>query len=199
MELDDLKGGWATAGQTPGGASLDELMPRLRRLRRGLFWRDTREIVAAAVLFPIFAWFGWIGQLRREPLAPRIGIGLLLAGLLLIVVVLLWARRPRASAGSPVGEHLRAELAHMDRQIFILRHVAWWYVAPIFVGINLFVGGVRGARSTFAVTYAVVTLAFSVFIVWLNRQGARNLRPLRESLHRGLEAVTEPPTDSERT
>jgi hypothetical protein len=195
MELDDLKGAWANAGQAAGGASLDELIPRLRRLRRGLFWRDAREIVAAAVLFPIFAWLGWIGQLRREPLAPRLGIALLLAALLLIVAVLLWARRPRASAGSSVGEHLRTELAHMDRQIFILRHVAWWYVAPIFVGINLFVAGLRGARSTFAVTYAIVTFVFSVFIVWLNRRGARGLQPLRDSLLRGLEAVRESPTE----
>jgi len=195
MELDDLKGAWANAGQTAGGASLDELIPRLRRLRRGLFWRDAREIVAAAVLFPIFAWIGWIGQLRREPLAPRIGIALLLAGLVLIVAVLLWARRPRASAGSSVGEHLRTELAHMDRQIFIARYVAWWYVAPVFVGINLFIAGVRGATSMFAITYAIVTLAVSVLIVWLNRRGAQKLRALRDSLLRGLEAVHESPTE----
>jgi hypothetical protein len=191
MELDDLKGAWANAGQTAGGASLDELIPRLRRLRRGLFWRDVREIVAAAVLFPLFAWLGWIGQLRGEPLAPRIGIALLLAGLLVAVAVLLWARRPRASSGSPVGEHLRSELAHIDRQIFILRHIAWWYVAPIFVGINLFIAGVRGATSMFSITYATVTLAFSVFIVWLNRQGARKLGGLRDSLRRGLDALNE--------
>jgi len=191
MELDDLKGAWANAGQTAGGASLDELIPRLRRLRRGLFWRDAREIVAAVVLFPIFAWLLWIGQLRREPLVPRIGLALVLAGLLLIVAVLFWARRPRASAGSSVGEHLRTELTHIDRQIFIAQHVAWWYVAPIFVGVNLFIAGVRGATSMFVITYAIVTLAFSVLIVWLNRRGARRLGELRDSLLRGLQAVRE--------
>ena len=191
MELDDLKGAWVNAGQTPGGASVDDLLPRLRRLRRGLFWRDAREIVAAAVVFPIFAWLFWIGQLRGEPLAPRLGLALVLAGLLLIVAVLLWARRPRASAGSPVAEHLRSELAHMDRQIFILRHIAWWYVAPILIGVNLFIAGAKGATSMVAITYAIVTLALSILIVWLNRRGARGLRPLRESLRRGLESIGE--------
>jgi hypothetical protein len=197
MELDDLKGARANPGRTPGGASIDELIPRLRRLRRGLFWRDVRELAAALVLFPVFAWIGWIGYLRREPLMPLLGIGLTLAGLLVITAVLFWARRPRAAAESPMREHLRAELARLDRQILILRHVAWWYVAPIMVGVNLFIAGARGARSTFAITFAIVSLALSIFIVWLNRTGARQLRALREPLRHGLDAIGESGDDGD--
>jgi hypothetical protein len=190
MELDDLKGAWTNAGQTAGGASPDELIPRLRRLRRLVFWRDAREIAAAAVGFAFFAWF-W----RHIPgghLAARMGTGLILASALLIVAVLLWARRPRTLVGSSMSEHLRAELAHIDRQILILRHVAWWYVGPCTVGVNLFVAGLRGAQSAFAIGYAVITLAGGVFLVWLNRRGARKLRPIRDSLMRSLDALREP-------
>jgi hypothetical protein len=192
MELDDLKGAWANAGRREGGASVDELIPRLRRLRRGLFWRDTREIVAVAVLFPFFAWIGWLLQVRGGPLPARIGVGLVLAGLLLIVAVLLWTRRPRASVGSSMSEHLRAELIRIDRQISILQHVAWWYIAPVTVGVDLFVAGVRGVHSMFAVVYVIITLAAGAFLVWLNRRAAHRLLPLRDSLLRGLDAVREP-------
>jgi len=188
MELDDLKGAWANAGQTAGGASLDELIPRLGRLRRGLLWRDVREIVAAVALFPVFA---WIGSRPPIPGTARIGFGLVLVGLLLIVAVLIWARRPRASVGSSVGEHLSAELAHLDRQIFILRHAAWWAVGPITIGVNLIIASARGIHSIFAIAYLIVTVAAGVFLIWLNRRGAQRLRPLRDSLRRALEAVRE--------
>lgn len=192
MELDDLKGAWANAGQTAGGASLDELIPRLRRLRRGLFWRDAREIVVAAVAFPFVI---WIGLRLQGHFVARIGVGVMLAGLLLIVAVIVWARRPRARAGSSVGEHLRAELTLLDRQISILHHVAWWYVAPVFVGANLLVAGLAGAHSVFAIAYVIATLAVGVLLVWLNRRMADSLRPLRDSLLRGLEAVRESQTE----
>jgi hypothetical protein len=128
---------------------------------------------------------------NRGPLAARIGVDLVLAGLLLIVAVLVWARRPVAGVGSSVGEHLRAELICMDRQIAILQHAAWWYVAPALVGVNLFVASVRGAQSMFAVTYLIVTLAGGVLLVRLNRRAAQRLRPLRDSVLRGLEPVRE--------
>jgi hypothetical protein len=191
MELDDLKDAWGSAGQA-GGASLDELIPRLRRMRRGLLWRDAREIVAAAAGFPVFVWIGSRPEVRG---AARIGVGLVLAGLLLIVAVVLWARHPRARIGSSMGEHLRAELTLIDRQISILQHVAWWSVAPVVVGCDLFVAGLRGAHSMFAVVYAIVTIGAGVFLIWLNRRGAHRLRPLRDSLLRGLEAVRESQTE----
>jgi hypothetical protein len=195
MELDDLKVAWAKAGQTTGGASHDELIPRLRRLRRTILWRDAREMAAVAILFPVFTWIGWLVQVHGGPLAARIGVGLVLTGFLLIVAVLLWARRPRARAGSSVGAHLRAELTRLDRQISILQHAAWWAVGPILVGVNLFVAGVRSAHSMFAVTYAIVTLGAGVLLVWLNHRGAHKLRPLRDSLLRGLESVRESQTE----
>ena len=46
MELDDVKGAWANAGQKAGGATIDELIPRLRRLRRGLL-RSSRSLPAS--------------------------------------------------------------------------------------------------------------------------------------------------------
>jgi hypothetical protein len=196
MELDDLKGAWTNAGLTAGGASHDDLIPRLRRLRRRVLWRDAREIAAAAIVFPIFTWIGWLLQTRGGPLVARLSIALILASLLLIVAVLVWARHPRARVGSSMHEHLRAELTHIDRQISILQHVAWWYVGPLTVGVNLFVAGVKGAHSAFAIRYGVITLAGGVFLVWLNRRAARGLRPVRDSLKRGLDAVSEPQPNS---
>jgi hypothetical protein len=195
MQLDDMKDAWTNIGQTPGGASLDELTAGLRRMRRIVFWRDAREILAAAVVSPIFVWAGWGFQSVGAPLAARLAVALILAGMLLIVAVLLWARHPRASVGSSVGEHLRAELTCVDRQIWILHNVAWWYVGPVLVGVNLLVATARGATSMFAIAYLVVTLAASVLIVWLNRWGARGLRPLRDSVLRSLEDVREPQTE----
>jgi hypothetical protein len=141
---------------------------------------------------PIFVWVGWGFQSIGAPLAARLAIVLILASMLFIVAVFLWARHPRASAGSSVGEYLRAELTYVDRQIWILRYVAWWYVGPCWAGVNLLIVALRGATSRFAIVYFVVTLGASVFIVWLNRQGARGLRPVRDSVLRALEDVREP-------
>jgi hypothetical protein len=199
MELDDLKGAWTDAGLTAGGASLDELIPRLQRLRRRIFWRDAREIAAAAVVFAFFAWSWrlWSGRLQvpGDLLVARIGAGVILASLLLIVAVLLWARRPRASPGASMGEHLRVEVTHIERQVSILQHVAWWYVGPCTIGVNLVVAGLTSAHSAFAIRYAVITLVIGVFLVWLNRRAAHKLRPLRDSLQRGLDAIREPETN----
>jgi hypothetical protein len=187
MELDDLKDAWTTAGETAGDTSLEELTPRLQRLRRRIFWRDAREIVAVAFLFPIFAWVGWH---NRGPLTARISIGVILASLLLIVGGLLWARRPRVPLGSSMDEHLRAELRYLDRQISILHHITWWYVAPLTIGVEFLVVAGRAIRPG-VIAYVVVTLAFSAFVVRLNRRGARRLRSMRESLVRGLDVLHE--------
>ena len=143
MELDDLRGAWTSAGHTAGDVSLDELIARLRRLRRRVFWGAVREIAGAAVFFPLFAWFGWLLATRGGPLVSIIGIGLALAGFLLIVAVLIWARRPREYVGASMTEHLRTELTHLDRRILILQHTAWWGFAPVGVGCNLFFAGVN--------------------------------------------------------
>jgi hypothetical protein len=195
MELDDLRGAWTSIGQAAGGASVDESIARLRRLRRIVFWRDLREILAAAVVSPIFAWAGWGLQMHGGPLAARLSIVLILAGLLLIVAVLLWARRPRSAAASSVGDRLRVELIYIDRQLAILRQVAWWYVGPVLLGVDLLVVTARGARSTFAIVYVVATLAISVLVIWLNRRAARRLQPIRDSVLRSLEDVRDRQTD----
>jgi hypothetical protein len=194
MELDDLKGAWANAGQTTGGASLDELITRLRRVRRKGFRGAAREIAGAAVFFPLFAWFGWLLATHGGPLVSIIGIGLALVGFLLIVAVLVWARRPREYLGASMVEHLRTELAHLDRRIFILQHTAWWGFAPVGVGANLFFAGVNVARPLLVIGYVLFTLAVCGFMVWANRRAAHGLRPLRDSLLRGLEAVRESQT-----
>jgi hypothetical protein len=194
MELDDVKDAWTNVGQTAGDVSLDESIARLRRLRHVIFWRDAREIVAAAIAALVFASFGWLMQAHAAPLAARLSVVLILASLLFIVAMLLWARHPRASAGLSVGENLRAELTYIDRQIWIVQHAAWWYVGPVFVGGNLLVAALRGPRSMFAIGYFVLTLSGSVLLVWLNRRGARMLRPVRDAVLRDLESVQEPQT-----
>jgi hypothetical protein len=191
MELDDLKGAWANAGQTAGGASVDELIRRLRRVRRKGFHGATREIAGAAVFFPLAAWLGWFLATHGGPLVSIIGIGLTLVGFLLIVAVLVWARRPHERVGVSLAEHLRTELTHLDRRIFILQHVAWWGFAPVAIGCNLFFAGVNVAHPLVVIGYALVTLAVCGFMVWANRRAVRGLRPLRDSLVRGLEAVSE--------
>lgn len=199
MELDDLKGAWTNAGQPPTEASLNDLITRVRGLRRTIFWRSTREIVVAAVLLPFFAWIGWGLATHGAPVVPLIGVGLMIVGLLLIPAVIVWGRRPREYVGSSIAEHLRTQLAYTDRQISIRQHVGWM-LAPGLVGANLFFAGLNVARPIFIIAYVLFTLAIGVLLVRANRRAAHRLRPFRDSLLSGLEAVREPPpgTDCER-
>jgi len=189
MNLDDFKAPWQQRQR-----ELDQKKaPILERVRSRMSWvdqvilrRDMRESVVALMLC---AWYGY-DFFQHPALLAKLGCLLTVLACLMIVVILNWARltgrigRP----DQPLQEYCDSESARIDRQIWLLRHVNWWYTGPIFVSVTIAMLGSQPFPQTtaFAVT---MLLPIGWFIHWLNQQAvASELIPLKRELASVLDA-----------
>jgi hypothetical protein len=159
---------------------------KARRFRRQIRFRDSRELIASAVVAVLTA-----PAVVRGPIIARLGALVILAGLALVAYRFWRARRFSASAVDvtlPVAAALRAELEQVNAQIDLRETVGWWYVAPLVGGSFILVAGTRGrAGWTFTAAYAAVAALVSWGIIALNREAVRRtLRPKREEIVRLL-------------
>ena len=209
-EMEELKKNWhLDSGIVP--ERFDQIRERVtsrsQRMRRKIFQGDMLETAAAVV---VVFFFGMI-LLRSNHWIFLIGNLIIVSAACSFPFVLWWARRRSKSSASFVDE-LDVEIEFLNRRILILRHLTWWYLAPLYLGLVLFaVGAVDPRRQDWLghlILIAVLsfcTLLF-VWIWWINRHGCRTfLHPLvqyytslRESLQSGVaseDRMPSPPID----
>jgi small neutral amino acid transporter SnatA (MarC family) len=198
MTLDEARMAWHALDDDPALSLSDDdilalVKSRAARFERQIRRRDWREVIAALVgavlIAPVAAHSG---------LVTRVGVVIVIAGLVLIVVKLRLARPGHAGPrlDVPVSAVLQAEQARVDAQIGLLQTVLWWYVAPIAIGSVMIVGGTAGA-SRFTFWYAVGVALLSWGVVWLNTRAVRRvLRPLRDELTELLSSIASPSADT---
>ncbi|HXH05294.1 MAG TPA: hypothetical protein VNI83_01770 [Vicinamibacterales bacterium] len=186
MTLEELKVAWQRRPAGPPGATeegpMKDIVDRLARLRREIRRRDAREWAAALVL--VVAFGGGL-VLAPTPLA-RAGAAVMAAAALLVIGVLAAIRvqYPRPPADAPLADFCRRELAHVDAQIRWMRRVAWWYLAPLLVGMNVFVWATSRTPAAAAV-YLAGSLGLAAAVYRLNQRVVeRELVPLRRDLER---------------
>jgi hypothetical protein len=166
---------------------IERMNARLRKFGRDLFWRDVREV--AACVF-IVIWFGSY-LLRHLSLLSQIGCGVIILSAIMISAVLLIARRLDRAADEPatVSDSLRAQLRSIRRQERLLANVLWWYLLPIFVGVELFVLG-HGISAANAWTMTGVLVFTSAVVYFANGYAVRTkLRPLISEIQQTLESA----------
>ena len=156
-------------------------------MERQVHVRDVCEVLAAVILVRAIA-AAW--PLYRSSLVAILGVALIFAGAALVIYVLMSAK---ATAPLPfhasVLECSRNRLVWLDRQIRMLRTVAWWYLGPLFGGSLLLHWGLTGGGIAFGVV-VLVLLAVGTGIVLLNQAAARrHLQPVREEVLRLIEAL----------
>jgi hypothetical protein len=198
MTLDEARMAWHALDDDPVLSLSDDdilalVKSRAVRFERQIRRRDWREMIAAAVGAVLIA-----PAAVHSGLVTRLGVVIVIAGLLLIVVKLGRARLAHAAprVDAPVSAFLQAERARIDAQIGLLRTVLWWYVAPIAIGSVMIVGGTAGA-SRFTFWYAVGVALLSWGVVWLNTRTVRRaLRPLRDELTELLSSIASPTGDT---
>jgi hypothetical protein len=105
------------------------------------------------------------------------------------------AKLHRAHSGDParaflsVRDFCAAEMASVDAQVALLNSVAWWYLGPVIVGINLFFAGLAGVNLK-SLAYLAVTLVVAARIYTINRRAVRQtLQPIRDRLATILEQL----------
>ena len=135
MSPEDLKREWKTEMNRPvPGAALDDLANNIERALR----RDgARRCIGAICGRPSAAC--WVSACSRRcgrsigPLPQGFSVLSDLAAAAFIIYMLMSARRGAPSAfHASVLDCSRNRLAWLDRQIRLLRTVAWWYIAPLF-------------------------------------------------------------------
>lgn len=184
MNDDQLKKLWHTAN---GQVTLDEgklagrMDMQLQRFERDIRRRDRREIVASAVLIPVFAAMTVVAQ----PVATKAGaaLGTLWAIACIIILKRTSAAKP-ADTSLPCRAHLVQIAAYTRLQRSLLNSVLWWYVLPFTISCSLmFAGYGRWWELT-----AVVAMA--AFVLWLNKRTVKTyFDPLLRDIELQLQSL----------
>jgi hypothetical protein len=185
MELLDLKAAWQQQSMEimpdrPNREIMGMLAARLEEIHRTLRRRDRREIGAAIVgIIGFGAWFWTVPEV-----VSRIGAAIVVAGSILIIVKLAWAR----SGGHEQRPHLQmcefcaSERDRINAQIRLLQSAFWWYLLPNLLGANLFVFGFTGFNVA-GIGFLAATLLIGLVLYRLNVRAARErLAPVKDEL-----------------
>jgi hypothetical protein len=190
MNIDELKEALHQLESETDSTSLDldAVREQVVKSRRQLNFRDLRESVASVVVVVLFA----PAIFTRLPAMTRLGACVTcLAAVVIGVVLWLGNRRYRSRPELSVDDYLGAEIAHLDYQVWLLRNVSWWYLAPLAIGFLMFVWGMNPVPS--ALVLSVGYYFLDRFINWLNQRAVRNvLIPQRNELIRVRASLNEP-------
>lgn len=181
MKLDDLKTTWKQRQIELADHRVDQLVQnaasRSSWFEKTIKRRDLGEFVALAVVFLLFL----PDLFSAESWVTRIGVMVILAGSIFIGFVLYWSGRGKLSCNDQsVMNFCKEQLKRVNRQIWLLRNIAWWYIAPLLVGCCIYVHGLLpGNILTWIICGFFVALG--LFIYWLNQLAVqKRLIPLRE-------------------
>jgi len=197
MNLDDFQKSWkAQDAAKKISINTDVLLNEVRRNHKQFYHtilrRDMIEVTVAAVLVPLFTYWGWRGQWTSYLVA----FGCFVIGTYFLVDRWRQKKKTPDLQGS-LKDCAVSSLAEVNHQIWLLKNILWWYLLPIYVPIVMFFGesawstqrpvGERiivGLTILFLVGFATVIYAG---IYWLNQFAVKkNLAPRRQELEKLL-------------
>jgi hypothetical protein len=185
MNLDDLKPNWQqTQNELADNSRFDEIAARVYArtswFERIILRRDRIEGTACVLVLALFS----MGFIVVDGWVAKLGMTMVILGAIEVMSVLYLVRRrgARRPHDLPLKEFCAAELASVDRQIWLGRNVTWWYTVPLLAGCLPIGFGTAGPTVAFGISCAGL-VAFGWFVFWLNQRAVRNtLLPLREEL-----------------
>jgi CubicO group peptidase (beta-lactamase class C family) len=200
MNFEDFQKSWQSQdGDKRISIKADVLLSEVRRnqqqFHHTILRRDLIEVGVAAVLVPIFTYWGWKGQWTSYLVA----FACFVVGAYFLVNR--WRQRKKTpDLHGSLKDCATTSLAEVNHQIYLLKNVLWWYLLPIYVPIVMFFGetawrkgGPVGANiiaaltTVFMVGFTTVTYAG---IYWLNQRAVKkNLEPRRRELEKLLEEL----------
>lgn len=199
MSQDELSNIWqsqassssTTQKEKEGEEMLTMVIEKTRKFDRRILLRNVREVVAAAIVSGVFAWFAWEAPSGLE----RIGDAIVAAsGVWTAFYMLRFGSGPGAL---DPGMNLNAygQLLHesYDRQMRLARSVKYWYLLPMYVGMAVVSLGVwlrlHGAGHSgwpAFVSMAIITVACGAVWILNGVYAVRCLEKLKREL-KGME------------
>lgn len=195
MAPDNYQQAWqAQASQTRVTVDADLLLKEVRRnqlaFRTTIFFRDFREIMIALIMIPV--WF-YLGAKNSLPWTWYLTVPALLWIIGFLLVDRMRHRQTPSAPNEPLLATVKTSLAQVEHQIWLLRHVFWWYLLPATISIDAFFAhvAIRLARSwpeaigafAFGTPLFLFLAAIYCFIDWVNQRAVRSqLGPRRQEL-----------------
>lgn len=194
MNWDELQQHWKDQ-ERPEDPNMEDVMHgvevRARKLRRTVFWRDVREVLAALFVVPVFIYMA-----AKAP--PHVAAGAYACAACALGVAAFLVvdrlRQPQPARDASPADHLREALAGVEHQVWLLRNVFWWYLLPLDIGMAALVAGMfvdmplpLPARLVVTGIAALIIGGVTVGVYWLNQRARRKqLEPQRDELLRLL-------------
>lgn len=194
MNLDDLKNIWKqqddASGERYSGSGLVDLIDnRMSSLEKEIKKRDRLEFIVSVFLIVIFS----IVFFLAESIYTQIGCGIIVLSCIYISYRLKTAQIKKSdwqdSFDHSLRDHIQHELKQIRRQKKLLENIAWWYIAPITIGlIFITLGG--DSSFQFKVIYLLIVGGAGIIIWIFNQRSVRNrFKPLIQEFEQALETI----------
>lgn len=192
MSPDDYQHAWkAHTSRTHVTVDADALLKDVQRsqesFRTTIFWRDVREAGTSLLLIPVWV---LMGVTLSQPWTWY----LIMPSFVWVFGFILVDRKRQRKRASDSGESLlqcaQQSLKEVEHQIWLLRHVGWWYLAPFGIPLLIYFCHVSWITSptwpiaaVFAAGFCTFVLVLYGFIYYVNQVAVRNtLEPQRQEL-----------------
>ena len=200
MNFEVMQKAWQS--QDPGAKVTLDINVLLREVRHNqrhfqatIFWRDVREVGAAALMAVGFLVWGrlwhWWSLYLLAFACFEVGA--------FFVIDRRLQRRKRLVHNDSLQDCIEASLFQINHQIWLLKNVFWWYLLPPIIGIGAVLAQTlwtaRGAGPAAMIAMgAVFIITYGVtygFVYWLNQRAVRKqLDPRRQELEALLASLT---------
>ena len=162
---------------------LERLEKKTRAFDRRISLRDLRESIAGVLVTVVFLFFA---VRTANPVSRVAFLWLAACGVWIIGFLRRYARAARKPAPEQALTAYREALVEkIDRQIWLLKNVKYWYILPLWLGEMLVAVALLGQPGGWIgfLCLAAFFTAVNAFVWWLNEsQGVGSLRRQREGL-----------------
>ncbi len=192
MALDKFQQAWQSAAAHKQVSIQSELLlhqvqQRHKSFKRTIFWRDFREVGAAAFL--ALLWI-YLGIQMNLPWTWFLMLPSLVWGAAFILVDR-WRHPDKAvEPNATLLQSIQQSADQVEHQIWLLRNVLWWYLLPYALPLMAFFLHICWRSSSSWWTFGLAALCFGMFLfgvyAWLyhlNQQAIHTeLEPRRQEL-----------------
>ena len=198
MTFDDLQQQWQDSNESAARPAVDpdtllRTCRRTEKFKLKIFRRDLFEIIAAIsviVMFgkDVFTFSSWMA---------KTGAFICVCGAIFIIYKIQHARKVQGESrlDHSVREYCRMEIERVENQIELVRTVASWYLAPLFVGVNLVFAGLSDSLIATSVYFISVLLLYWGLYALNQRAATKQFVPLYEELKSLEKELVDPKTD----